>query len=103
MPTKVPVPTKTVNLPLEPGGIYIGIVRQVSGNQVFVEVPLIAPGFSFGPCLVVANRAVTTTTTADGYVTSVTVTNSAPLLNDKVVCAFINNERSELVVLGRVL
>lgn len=103
MPTNVVVPTKAANTPLEPGGIYLGIVRQVAGTQVYVEMPLVSPGFAFGPCLVVANRAVVTTTTSGGYVTSVTVTNSVPNVNDRVICAFLNNERSEVVVLGRVL
>lgn len=103
MNDKIIAPSKTAGVPLEPGGIYLGIVRQVSGTQVFVEVPLVSPGFTFGPCLVVANRAVTTTTSSSGYLTSVTVTNSVPNVNDRVICAFMNNERTELVVLGRVL
>jgi hypothetical protein len=100
---KIIAPNKTVGVPLQPGGIYLGIVRQVSGNQVYVEVPSIQPRFAFGPCLVVANRVTTTTTSSEGYLTSVTVEVVAPQVGNKVVCAFLDNERSELVVLGRVL
>lgn len=103
MSEKVTVPSKTAGTPLEPGGLYLGIVRQVSGTQVFVELPLVSPGFAFGPCFVVANRASVTTTSSGGYLTSVTVTNTVPNVGDRVICAFLNNERTEIVVLGRVL
>jgi hypothetical protein len=103
MSEKLIAPNKTANTPFEGGGIYIGAVRQVSGNQVFVEIPQIAPRFVFGPCLVVNNRITTTTTSSMGYITSVTVTNNPPAVGDKVVCAFLNNEKSEIIVLGRVL
>lgn len=99
-------PNKTVNTPFEGGGVYLGTVRQVSGSQVYVEIPQIAPRFTFGPCLVINNRIVTntTTTTSSGYLTSVTttVTNNPPLVGDRVVCAFLNNEKSEVIVLGRI-
>lgn len=103
MADKLIAPNKTVGLPLEGGGIHLGIVRQVSGTQVFVEVPSIQPRFAFGPCLVIANRIQTTTTSASGYLTSVTVENVAPQVGDRVICGFLDNEKSELVVLGRVL
>lgn len=103
MAERIIAPNKTVGLPLQSGGIHLGVVRQVSGNQVFVEVPSIQPRFAFGPCLVVANRVQTTTTSSSGYITSVTVEIVVPQVGDKVVCAFLDNEKSELVVLGRVL
>jgi len=103
MADKLIAPNKTVGLPLESGGVYIGVVRQVTGNQVYVEVPSVQPRFSFGPCLVVANRVTTTTTSSMGYLTSVTVEVVAPEVGNKVICAFLDNEKSELVVLGRVL
>ena len=103
MSEKILAPNKTVGVPLQPGGVYVGTVKQVSGNQVFVEVPAIAPRFAFGPCLVVANRVTTTTTSSSGFLTSVTVSVVPPSVGDKVICAFIENERSELVVLGRIL
>lgn len=100
---KIIAPSKTVNTPFDGGGIYVGTVRQVAGKQVFVEVPSIAPRFTFGPCLVVNNRITTTTTSSSGYLTSVTVSNNPPAVGDKVVCAFLNNEKSEMIVLGRIL
>lgn len=103
MAERIIAPNKTAGLPLEPGGVHLGVVRQVAGNQVFVEVPSIQPRFAFGPCLVVANRVQTTTTSSTGYITSVTVELVAPQVGDKVICAFLDNEKSELVVLGRVL
>lgn len=96
-------PNKTAGIPLQPGGLYIGTVRQVSGNQVFVEIPSIAPRFAFGPCLVAGGRVTTTTTSSAGYVTTVTTTVQPPAIGDKVLCSFIENEKSELVVLGRIL
>ena len=103
MAEKIIAPNKTAAVSLEAGGLYIGTVKQVAGSQVYVEVPSIAPRFAFGPCLVVANRVTTTTTSSMGYLTSVTVEVVAPSIGDKVVCAFLDNERSELVVLGRIL
>lgn len=100
---KIIAPNKTAGVPLQPGGIYLGIVRQMVGNQAYVEVPSIQPRFAFGPCLVIANRVTTTTTQALGYLTSVTVEIVGPQVGDKVICAFLDNEKSELVVLGRVL
>ena len=103
MAEKLIAPNKTVGLPLEAGGIHLGVVRQTEGNQVYVEIPSIQPRFAFGPCLVVANRVQTTTTSSSGYITSVTVEVVRPNIGDKVICAFLDNEKSELVVLGRVL
>lgn len=74
---------KNVSIPLEGGGIYVGRVSKVSGNQVFVEVPTLSPKYSFGPC-------------------SISGTSFSLELNDKVVCSFLNNSTSDLVVLGKV-
>lgn len=101
--SKIIAPNKTAGVPLQEGGIHLGVVRQVSGNQVFVEVPSVQSRFAFGPCLVVANRVTTTTTELNGYLTSVTTEIVPPQVGDRVVCAFLDNEKTELIVLGRVL
>lgn len=103
MADKLITPNKTAGVPLESGGVYVGIVRQVSGNQVYVEVPSVQPRFAFGPCLTVGNRVTTTTTSSMGYLTSVTVEVIPPQVGDRVICAFLDNEKSELVVMGRIL
>lgn len=104
-------PGKTVNTPFEGGGTYVGVVKQVTGKNIFVEVPSIAPGFVFGPCLVTSNAfslavTKTTVTTPSGTtqaVTNATLTNTAPPVGSKVLCTFLNNEKSELVITGRIL
>lgn len=74
---------KTVSIPLEGGGIYVGRVAKKTGAQVFVEVPSLSPKFAFGPCLV------------SGTIAALEV-------NDRVICAFLNNSTSELIVLGKI-
>lgn len=104
-------PGKTVNTPFEGGGTYVGIVRQVSGKNIFVEVPAIAPGFTFGPCLVTSNAfslsltksTVTTPSGTTQAVTNASLSNVAPSVGNKVLCTFLNNEKSELVITGRIL
>jgi len=104
-------PGKTVNTPIQAGGVYVGIVRQVSGTQIFVEVPKVAPGFVFGPCLVTSNafslsvtkQTVTTPSGTTQAVTNVSLNNSAPAVGKKVLCTFLDNEQSELVITGQVL
>lgn len=75
--------SKAVGSSLEGGGIYFGVIRRVDGNQVYVELRTLAPGYAFGPCVVVGFEVV-------------------PAVNDRVICAFLNNEKSELVVLGKI-
>ena len=73
---------KTVSVPFE-GGIHYGIVRRVVDAQVYVELRTVAPNYAFGPCVV----------------SGINFTLNA---NDVVICAFLNNSSSELVVLGKV-
>ncbi len=61
------------------GGLYKGKVVRVSGG-IFVSVPKVAPGQTFGPCMVFGPY---------------------PVLNDNVLCAFLDNRFEELVILGR--
>lgn len=111
MVDKLIAPGKTVNTPFEGGGTYVGVVKQVSGKNIFVEVPAIAPGFTFGPCLVTSNAfsitlTKTTVTTPSGTtqaVTNAVLANIAPSVGSKVLCTFLNNEKSELVITGRIL
>lgn len=75
--------TKAVGSTLDGGGIYFGVIRRVDGNQVYVELKTLAPGYAFGPCIAVGFEVM-------------------PTVNDRVICAFLNNEKSELVVLGKI-
>ena len=61
------------------GGLYKGKVERVTGG-VFVSVPKVAPGQTFGPCMVFGPY---------------------PIAGDNVLCAFLDNRFEELVVLGR--
>lgn len=73
---------KNVSIPLEGGGTYVGRISKITPtNQVFVEVPTLSPKYSFGPCVFF------------GYVPDLE-------LNQKVVCTFLNNSTSDLVILG---
>lgn len=75
---------KNVSIPLEGGGTYIGRISKITQtNQVFVEVPTLSPKYSFGPCVFFGNVA-------------------DLVLNEKVVCSFLNNSTSDLVILGKV-
>lgn len=104
-------PGKTVNTPFVGGGTYVGVVKQVTGKSIFVEVPSIAPGFAFGPCLVTSNAFTLTVTKATvstpsgttQAVTNAVLANVAPPVGSKVLCTFLNNEKSELVITGRIL
>lgn len=105
-------PEKSSSVELQPNAVYLGIVTNVEESFAFIEVPQVAPGFSFGPCLVAAGDVeviVETTTTKDinGFVTDVetTVTKNriAPAIGDKVLCTFLNGSIDELIVLGSIL
>lgn len=76
--------SKTVGVPFEGGGIHYGVVRRVDGAKVFVEMPSVSPRYAFGPCIV----------------SGVT---EALVVGDSVICGFLNNSASELIVLGKVL
>lgn len=100
-------PGKTVNTPFQGGGVYVGIVRQVTGSAIYVEVPEVASGFVYGPCLVTSNAFSLNVTkqTVDGVqvVTNVTLSNVAPPVGRKVLCTFLNNEKADVVITGRIL
>ena len=98
-------PGKTASVRLQTNSLYVGIVRKVEGKQVFVEIPAVAPGFSFGPCPVVAGVTAyssTTSITGDGspVVTSI---NQVPSVDQNVLCGFINNSLDEVIVMGTIL
>lgn len=86
---KQPTPNKTASVPLDFSGLYIGVVRKSDESGVFVEIPQITAGFSFGPCNVVANNiqvvlteqnAVSSTSKTSGSaVTSVSGGNGTPV------------------------
>ena len=71
--------TKASSRKPQPGGLYKGIVTRVAGG-IFVDVPKVAPGQPFGPCMVFGPY---------------------PILGDNVLCAFLDNKFDELVILGR--
>jgi hypothetical protein len=71
--------TKASSRKPQPGGLYKGIVVRVAGG-IFVDVPKVAPGQTFGPCMVFGPY---------------------PILGDNVLCAFLDNRFDELVILGR--
>ncbi len=75
--------SKAVGIPFQGGGIHYGVVRKVEGSKVYVELPAVSSGFAFGPCIV---SGVTT----------------ALVVDDGVICGFLNNSSPELVVLGKV-
>lgn len=102
-------PNKTSSVPKEGGGTYVGTVTSVSGNFVYVEIPLVAPGQSFGPCLCNSTPDIELTketiTTGSGdveVVTDVTLSFGTPSVGSKVFCSFVDNRLEEVVVLGSV-
>lgn len=111
--TQFIAPTKTASVEIPRNGLYIGIVTQVEDTRVYVEVPQLTPGFSYGPCLVLANNVNTATTSGSALITTggststflktVTVTRVVPPVGTFVLCGFLNNGLDELVVLGSFL
>jgi hypothetical protein len=63
----------------QPGGLSLGQVTRDTGG-IFVEVPQVAPGQTFGPCAVFGPY---------------------PKTGDTVLCAFLDNKFDEIVVLGK--
>lgn len=61
------------------GGLYIGKVVRITGG-IYVQVPKIASNTVFGPC---------------------TVFCAYPILNQRVLCGFLDNKFDEVVILGR--
>jgi hypothetical protein len=105
-------PEKSSSVPLQSNAVYVGTITSIEGNSAFVEVPQVASGFSFGPCLIAAGDVevqveTTTTKNLDGLVTdvqtTVTKTRISPSVGDKVLCTFLNGSIDELVVLGSIL
>jgi hypothetical protein len=105
-------PQKSSSVELRPNSVYLGTVTRIEGNTAFVEVPQVAAGFSFGPCLIAAGDVsvvvqTTTTKNIDGVVTevqtTVTKTRIPPPVGGKVLCTFLNGSIDELVVLGSIL
>lgn len=111
--TQFIAPTKTASVELPRNGLYIGIVTQVEGTKVYVEIPQLTPGFSYGPCLVLANNVNTVTTSGSALITTggttstflktVAVNRIIPPVGTYVLCGFLNNGLDEIVVLGSFL
>lgn len=111
--TQFIAPTKTASVELPRNGLYIGIVTQVEGTQVYVELPQLTPGFSYGPCPVLANTVNTSTTSGEAltstggakstFIKTVSVNRVVPEVGAFVLCGFLNNGLDEIVVLGSFL
>lgn len=108
---KYPTPQKTASVPLDFSGLYIGTVRKSDNSGVFVEIPQITAGFSFGPCNVIANDlnvqktsgTISTEIETKTFLTNVEVTRTRPTVGSKVLCGFLNNTFDEVVIIGSVL
>lgn len=98
-------PNKAHSITKEGGGIYIGTVTSTT-NGVFVEIPKVAPGQSFGPCVVSAGAFAINQTkqTVDGVqvVTNVSLSLNKPSVGSKVICMFLDNKMDEVIVVGSV-
>ena len=70
-------PDKASSVELEKNGLFVGTVTSVEENKVYVEIPQLTPGFSYGPCLVVANNLQVTLTRADAMVSTTKTTSNA--------------------------
>lgn len=111
--TQFIAPSKTASVELPRNGLYIGIVTQVDETRVFVEIPQLTPGFSYGPCLVLANNVNTSTTSGTAlintggststFLKTVSVSRQVPQVGTYVLCGFLNNGLDEIVVLGSFL
>jgi hypothetical protein len=111
--TQFIAPTKTASVELPRNGLYIGVVTQIEENRVYVEIPQLTPGFSYGPCLVLANNAEAATTkdgalvnlsgTKEQFVQTVSIQRVVPEVGSFVLCGFLNNGLDEIVVLGSFL
>jgi len=108
---KQPTPNKTASVPLDFSGLYIGIVRKSDSNGVFVEIPQITTGFSFGPCNVLStdlnvqktSDSISTETQTKTFLTNVTVSRVRPAVGSKVICGFLNNTFDEVIIFGSIL
>lgn len=74
-------PTKTASQPLPQNGVYAGEIIKIDGDEVYVKIPYVSAGFSFGPCLV------------GGYTGG-----AVPAVGQRVICGFLNNSLDECVI-----
>jgi len=81
MPTGFTSPTKTASQPLPQNGVYAGEIIKIDGDEVYVKIPYVSAGFSFGPCLV------------GGYTGG-----AVPAVGQRVICGFLNNSLDECVI-----
>ena len=72
-------PSKASSKRPQPGGLYTGVVVRVEGG-IFVKVEKVSATQIFGPC--------------DVYC-------AFPVINQKVLCGFLDNRFDEVVILGR--
>lgn len=70
-------PDKAASVELEKNGLFVGTVTLVEDKKVYVEIPQLTPGFSYGPCMVVANNLNVTLTRATAVTETVETTGSA--------------------------
>lgn len=76
--------TRTASAPVQPQGVYTGVVTRVDDvlQQVWVEVARLTPGFQFGPLGVVGGIL--------------------PVVGDRVAVQFVENRTSDMLVIGVV-
>jgi hypothetical protein len=60
-------------------GFYLGKVVRVTGG-IYVSIPTLSPGSTFGPCKTFVSH---------------------PVLNQTVLCGFLDNKFDEVVILGK--
>ena len=105
MQKKYTSPNKAHSVTKEGGGTYVGTVTSTT-NGVFVEIPKVAPGQSFGPCVVAAGAFAINQTkqTVSGVqvVTNVSLSLNKPTVGSKVICMFLDNKMDEVIVVGSV-
>lgn len=107
-------PNKTASVVREGGGTYVGVITSQTSEGIFVEIPGIAPGQSFGPCLIASpgikleleKTTVTTPTGTTQAVTDVVISTTTAevevVVGSKVFCTFLNNGLNEVIVIGSV-
>ncbi len=105
MQKKYTSPNKAHSITKEGGGIYIGTITSTT-NGVFVEIPKVAPGQAFGPCVVAAgafNLDLTKQNVSGTMVvTDVKIELGQPQVGKKVICMFLDNKMDEVIVVGSV-
>ena len=71
---------------LQYGGVYVGRVVRVDGAYCYVELPRLSPGSIFGPCLTISSTYP-----------------FMPEIEDIVICAFMENNWDQVVILGKTM